>query len=252
MKRIFTTILALLIVQFALFAQPDGDVFPDFTVEDIEGNSHNLQEYLDDGKIVMIDVFATWCPICVSSLPAIESIYEEHGPDGDNTMVLLSFEKDAGTSNEASFVETHNITNPVIADGLDEVATWNTIGQPNFFMICSDGSFDYHFAGVSSSSTALTDMYDDCASLSTGVNDFSNELNLAYYSNPVTNTLTFEVQKMQRINYSIIDLSGKIVLQGQSNELKNMVDVSGLDRGIYFLQLFGQDQSNITKKIIKN
>lgn len=252
MKTLFTAIILSFIAHISVFAQPSGDVFPDFTVDDIDGNSHHLQSYLDDGKIVLIDVFATWCSVCINSLPAIDAIYEEHGPEGDNTLVLLSFEKDPGTSNEATFVANYNITNPVIADGLDEIATWNTIGQPNFFMICSDGSFDYHFAGVSQSSSALTDLYDNCESVTTGLNDQNKELALAYYSNPVSTTLTFELDKVQTVSYIIIDMSGKVLMQGKSNETKTTIDVSTLERGIYFLQLIGKDQRNITKKVIKN
>jgi thiol-disulfide isomerase/thioredoxin len=252
MRKILTIILALFFIQNNLLAQPTGDVFPDFTVTDIDGNTHNLQSYLDDGKIVMVDVFATWCSVCIASLPAVDAIYEEHGPNGDNSLVILSFEKDANTSNEAAFVANNNVPYPVIADGLAEIATWNTIGQPNFFVICSDGSFDYHIGGVTSNTSVLTDKIDACAALATGVNNYDQNLNLAFYSNPVEDQLVFELSKAQRISYSIFDLSGKTIIKGQSNTSNNTIDVTSLERGIYFLQIIGDNQANVTKKIIKN
>lgn len=252
MKKLSTLILFLFLIQGLAFAQPDGEVFPDFTVTDIEGNSHNLQTYLDDGKIVLIDVFATWCSVCIASLPALDAIYEEHGPDGDNTVVFLSFEKDANTSNEASFVDTYSIPNPVIAEGLSAIADWNTIGQPNFFVICSDGSFDYYFGLLTTSSTVITDKIDACSALQTGINDYGQALNLISYTNPVTDKLVFNLDNSERISYSLIDLSGKTILSGQSNTSNNVVDVTSLERGIYFLQIIGTNQSNVTKKIIKN
>lgn len=253
MKKIITLILSLFLLQSLVSAQPDGAVFPDFSVTDIEGNTHTLQDYLDDGKIVVIDVFATWCPVCTASLPAIDEIYAEYGPDGDDTMVLLSFEKDPNTTNEAAYVETHAIPNPVIADGLSAIVDWNTIGQPNFFVICSDGSFDYYFGGLSTSNSALiTDKIDACSAIQTGVDDYRSNLSLAYYTNPVVDQLVFELSESNTISFSIFDLSGKTIIKGQSNTSNNVVDVTSLDKGIYFLQIIGENQANITKKIIKN
>jgi len=253
MKKIITLVFSIFLLQNLVFSQPDGSVFPDFTVTDIEGNTHVLQNYLDDGKVVVIDVFATWCPVCTASLPAIDEVYAEYGPDGDDTMVLLSFEKDPNTANEASYVTNHAIANPVISDGLSEIADWNTIGQPNFFVICSDGSFDYYFGGLSSSNSDLiTVKIDACSSIETGIGKNESDLNLTYYTNPVTDKLVFELSNNNTISYNIFDLSGKTILKGQSNTSNNLVDVTSLEKGIYFLQIIGENQANVTKKIIKN
>lgn len=251
MKHIFTLSIAFFYLQLSAFAQPEGDIFPDFTVEDIEGNSHHLQDYLDDDKTVLIDVFATWCIVCINSLPAVDEIYELHGPDGDNTVVVLSFEHDANTSNEAAYVTTHNVPNPVISDGLAEVATWNTVYQPNFFVICADGSFTYHFSGVGAGSTVLSDLVAGCSTTVTDVEERGEEFSLAYYTNPVLNNLEFEVNVSQKIDYNILDLSGKTILRGHSENAKNNIDVSSLESGIYFLQLVGDHQNVVTKKFIK-
>ena len=38
---------------------------PDFTVVDIQGNSHSLYaDILDQGKIAIVQIAATWCPPC--------------------------------------------------------------------------------------------------------------------------------------------------------------------------------------------
>lgn len=252
MKSYFTLILFFSLFSTSLYAQPEGDTFPDFTVTDIEGNTHNLQSYLDDGKIVLIDVFATWCSICTSSLVAVDALYEDYGPDGDNTLVVLAFEKDPNTNNEAQYVETHNVPNPVIADGLDEIAEWNTIYQPNFFVVCSDGSFDYHFSGVGSSTTVLQGLIDDCESLSTGIEDHQDELGFKFLSNPVQDKLVFQIEKEVNINYSVLDMSGKVIMKGITQNSRNTVDVSSLDRGIYLLQLNNGIDTRVTQKFIKN
>lgn len=251
MKRIFTLTLSVFALQFSLMAQPEGDVFPDFTVDDIDGNTHVLQDYLDDGKIVLIDVFATWCGTCINSLPALDDIYEDHGPEGDNTVVMLSFENDPSTSNEAAFVTNNNVPNPVISDGLDEIATWNTLYQPNFFIVCPDGSFSYHFAGVGSNSQTLLNYIEECAAIGTGLDDLAQNVELKFYTNPVEDRLDFVINTSQIMNYSVVDISGKTVLNGQTESNQNSINVSDLERGIYFLQLNGNKQNGITKKFIK-
>jgi len=250
MKKYFTLLVLFIAFQMISFAQPDGEVFPDFTVNDINGVEHHLQDYLDDGKTVLIDVFATWCGVCINSLPAVETLYEEHGPDGDNTLVILSFEADPSTSNEAAFVNNYSIPYPVISDGLVEMEDWNTIGQPNFFVICTDGSFDYHFGGVSGSNMVLADMVTACNVITTGVNEIEEEFALQSYTNPVLNTLDISLNGNSRFDYMIYDLSGKTILSGTSELNKKSIDLSELESGIYFLQLSDKTRY-ITKKLIK-
>lgn len=251
MKRLFTLIVFITFVQIQGFAQPPGDTFPDFTVVDIEGNTHHLQSYLDDGKTVLIDVFATWCGICVNSLPAVDELYETLGPDGENTLVVLSFEKDPNTTNEAQFVIDHSVPNPVIADAIAEIGTWNTLYQPNFFVICSDGSFEYHFSGVYTGNPVLENLVDGCNEVATGINTYDTSFDLIFYSNPVTDKLVFEVNADSFIEYSIIDLSGKTLLKGKSEDARNSVDVSSLESGIYFIQINEGRKGGVTKKFIR-
>lgn len=251
MKISLSLVLVFFIFQFSAHAQPVGDVFPDFTVTDIEGNVHTLQDYLDDGKTVMIEVFATWCGTCLNTLPAVESVYESFGPDGDNSLVLFSFENDANTSDEAAYAALHGITNPVIANGLVQIESWNTFFQPNFFVVCSDGSFDHYFSGVFGSNSILVDMVEACNTSATGI--FENEpiLNLTLFSNPVEDRLEFEVNTDLFIEFNIIDISGKTLIEGRSEFNKNSIDVSNLESGIYFLQVEGGRKSGVTKKFIK-
>ena len=50
MTRILTFLAGIMISQCAFAQLPDGSIAPDFTATDINGTTHNLQSYLDEGK----------------------------------------------------------------------------------------------------------------------------------------------------------------------------------------------------------
>lgn len=63
---------------------PDGSIAPNFTITDLNGNSHTLYDILDSGYTVVMDLNATWCGPCWSYHQAghLETLWEEHGPAG--------------------------------------------------------------------------------------------------------------------------------------------------------------------------
>ena len=69
----------------SLYAQlSNGSIAPNFTVVDLDGETHSLYDYLDDGKTVFLDFSAIWCPPCWSyhTSHALKDVYENHGPTG--------------------------------------------------------------------------------------------------------------------------------------------------------------------------
>lgn len=120
MKHILLTLALVLSISTGSFAQlPDGSIAPDFTTTDINGNTHRLYDYLDEGYTVILDISATWCGPCWNyhSGGTFEEIWEAHGPAGEpgvspNTtddVVILWFEGDAATA--LSELENSNLGN---------------------------------------------------------------------------------------------------------------------------------------------
>ena len=53
-----------------------NETAPGFSLKDISGKKVNLSDYA--GRIVVLDLWATWCVPCIASFPAMEVMVEKH------------------------------------------------------------------------------------------------------------------------------------------------------------------------------
>ncbi|MFQ3325763.1 MAG: hypothetical protein ACI8YC_000396, partial [Salibacteraceae bacterium] len=70
----------------------------------------------------------------------------------------------------------------------------------------------------------------------TSIRTYSNDIKVSIFPNP-TNDVVFVTANGNEYSVSIIDLSGKVVVNTSINESSNTVDVSELGNGIYILSL---------------
>ena len=83
-----------------------------------------------------------------------------------------------------------------------------------------------------------------------GVNELGNGISVSVYPNPVNDVLNIDIKNFNKenLNVNIIDVIGKEVLK---SDYKNKLDISFLEKGIYFVSI-QQDRKTLgVKKIIK-
>ena len=104
MKRIFVLLVSLL--AFNLLNAQTGILAgtgyaPNFTVTDINGNSHTLYDYLDSGKVVVLEFMSVTCGHCISHAAGTEAAYQANGPNGSDVAQFLGLEVNASTDSTA-------------------------------------------------------------------------------------------------------------------------------------------------------
>ena len=81
----------------------------------------------------------------------------------------------------------------------------------------------------------------------TAVEEQNKTISLSVYPNPAFNTVYFNFKEQANYSYRLSNISGKEISNGQ---LKNLLDISNLKAGIYFISIFSEDKFTV-KKIIK-
>jgi|LSQX01.2.fsa_nt_gb thiol-disulfide isomerase/thioredoxin len=117
---------------------------PDFTVPLVSGGEVKLGDY--QGKILVLDFWATWCVGCVEELPDYQALYE--GWDSENVAYIgMSLDGDASTV--AAFLEGRpEITLPMAIappEVVDAYIPRRTL--PSSRVIDASGALRYEFTG---------------------------------------------------------------------------------------------------------
>lgn len=112
MKRL-AIILALLLCGGAALAQDTG-MAPDFTLQDVDGNTIKASEYLGKHPI-LIDFWATWCNPCKQELPHLEKIFQTYKDKG---LVFMAISEDSprSSSKVKPYVKSKNFSGIVPLD----------------------------------------------------------------------------------------------------------------------------------------
>ena len=91
-----------------------GNGIADFTFTTYDGQSCSLYETLKEKKMVLINLWATWCGPCRSEFPFMEEAYEKYKDDIE--IFALSVEEDDSNEVLAEYVAEMGMTFPVGQD----------------------------------------------------------------------------------------------------------------------------------------
>lgn len=108
---------------------------PDFTLQDLSGAPVQLAALR--GQVVLINVWATWCPPCRAEMPAIQSVYEQLRDQGF-TVLAVNVREDA--DQVRSFMTEQGLTFPALLDSSGAVsALYQSRVYPSSYFIDRTG-----------------------------------------------------------------------------------------------------------------
>lgn len=117
-------------------AMPLPALAVDMPLTDINGNKANLKSY--QGKWVVVNYWATWCPPCIVEMPELQSFHDEH-VDKDAMVIGINTEL-IGKHQLRSFLEDYFITYPVVNSKPTQQSELGLIpGLPTTFLVNPEG-----------------------------------------------------------------------------------------------------------------
>lgn len=251
---ILRRVLLLLIVtmqSFLIFAQDA----PDFTVTDSWGTTHHLyQDYLDQGKTVVIEVFFADCPPCNAIANSMQPLYQTWGAgQADVQFIELSILQSDTDAKVNTYKSNHNTTYPAVGGqggSVAAVATYKNgtygpyTGTPLFVVIAPDKSVNYDVSGNSIPNTIAALNAAIEATGAQGTNTATSEpekkLPLSLVSNMVEERLMLQYEGTPTsIKTTIISIMGQVYTSAQfpmDDDTTIQLDVSDLQDGIWVLK----------------
>ncbi len=130
-----------------------GAEAPDFTYSDLDGEPKSLSDFR--GKVVLVNVWATWCGPCRVEMPSMQRLYEEMADDGFE-ILAVSIDAREGErdvvgnpgGNVRDFADELGLTFSILLDPAGTVQrTYQTTGVPESFLVDGDGVIRRKVAG---------------------------------------------------------------------------------------------------------
>ena len=122
-----------------------GTAAPDFEVEKLDGGLARLSDH--SGEVVLLNIWATWCPPCINEMPSIERLHQKF--DGtDFEIMAVSVDAQLGLFDKSgyaggdiqAFAHSLGLTFPIFHNPSGDIQQlYRTTGLPESFLIGRDG-----------------------------------------------------------------------------------------------------------------
>jgi peroxiredoxin len=92
-----------------------GTLRPEFSLPDVEGTPHSIGEW--NGKVVVLNFWATWCPPCRKEIPEFVALQQRYGGRGLQFVgIALQRPEDV-----RSFMAEYGMNYPVLAGEMEVI-----------------------------------------------------------------------------------------------------------------------------------
>ena len=117
---------------------------PGFTIENLRGGDSSLADY--EGKIVLLNFWATWCMPCRAEMPGMETLWQNYR---EQDFVVVAVSNDEGSKKRVeTFTKLLDLSFPVLLDPEGEVNDlYKVSNMPTSFLIDRNGKIISRIVG---------------------------------------------------------------------------------------------------------
>jgi len=138
---------------FAATPVPEDRPAPEFDLPSLTGPG-SISFGSSAGSIVVVNIWASWCPPCRQEAPQLEQVWTRYHSRGVRFIGVDHLDTRAGG---LSFVREFGITYPIAFDpGGTVAARYGAVGIPTTFVIGPNGRIAYRFLGTTTAAMLAT------------------------------------------------------------------------------------------------
>lgn len=117
---------------------------PALTLSSLDGKEHSLTDY--HGQVVLVNLWATWCPPCKAEMPTLNTYFREHSDEG---FMLIAINDGDKEEDVIAFVENYGLDFQVWIDSEHKASinTFKTQSLPSSFVIDREGVIRLRWIG---------------------------------------------------------------------------------------------------------
>lgn len=135
-----------------------GLIKPTFTVNEDQMRDAGSEFYFADedhqttsianhrGKVVFLNIWASWCPPCIAEMPSIMSLYSDFKNDDEVEFLLVSVDEDFKDAKQ--FVESRKLDLPIYHFRGKDPAIFNSGVVPTTYVITPSGKIAMEKKGM--------------------------------------------------------------------------------------------------------
>ncbi|MFO8037136.1 MAG: TlpA disulfide reductase family protein [Anaerolineales bacterium] len=122
---------------------------PELTLDTLDGEQISFRDL--QGKVVLVNNWATWCPPCKAEMPELNAYYQDRKDQG---FLVVAIEAGSPRSDVEAFVEREGIDFTVLLDpGSKALKSFQNASLPNSYVIDRQGSLRLTWTGAINQAT---------------------------------------------------------------------------------------------------
>lgn len=121
-------------------------VAPALPTTGIAGDGAPGIEGLTDGRVRVVNHWASWCAPCIEEAPALRDVAEEY--KGRVDFVGINAGNEDLKSKARAFVRDHNVDFSIVRGDRGDKLAWGVQSFPESFIVGTDGKISYQILGA--------------------------------------------------------------------------------------------------------